>query len=65
MSAYTDQDPRLHGIKTQIRVVPNFPKSGLFSTLTINNLLLLLSLFFYFTKEPPSVPMSLLIHFLI
>ncbi|KAK2426100.1 Adenine phosphoribosyltransferase 3 [Trifolium repens] len=29
MSAYTDQDPRLHGIKTQIRVVPNFPKSGI------------------------------------
>ncbi|XP_028246608.1 adenine phosphoribosyltransferase 3-like isoform X2 [Glycine soja] len=29
MSAYKDQDPRLHGIKTKIRVVPNFPKSGL------------------------------------
>ncbi|GAU20733.1 hypothetical protein TSUD_231470 [Trifolium subterraneum] len=29
MSAYTNQDPRLHGIKTQIRVVPNFPKSGI------------------------------------
>jgi hypothetical protein len=51
MSAYTDQDPRLHGIKTQIRVVPNFPKSGLFSTLTINNLLLLLSLFFILLRN--------------
>ncbi|WVZ11415.1 hypothetical protein V8G54_015945 [Vigna mungo] len=29
MSAYKDQDPRLHGIKTKIRVVPNFPKSGI------------------------------------
>ncbi|CAI8589178.1 unnamed protein product [Vicia faba] len=29
MSAYTNQDPRLHGIKTKIRVVPNFPKSGI------------------------------------
>ncbi|KAF7828397.1 adenine phosphoribosyltransferase 4-like [Senna tora] len=26
MSTYTDQDPRLLGIKTKIRVVPNFPK---------------------------------------
>jgi len=31
MSVYKDQDPRLHGIKTKIRVVPNFPKSGSFS----------------------------------
>ncbi|XP_058778212.1 adenine phosphoribosyltransferase 3-like [Vicia villosa] len=29
MSVYTNQDPRLHGIKTKIRVVPNFPKSGI------------------------------------
>ncbi|XP_020217520.1 adenine phosphoribosyltransferase 4 [Cajanus cajan] len=29
MSAYKDQDPRLHGIKTKIRVVPDFPKSGI------------------------------------
>ncbi|RYR10601.1 hypothetical protein Ahy_B05g079045 [Arachis hypogaea] len=28
MSAYRDEDPRLHGIKTKIRVVPHFPKSG-------------------------------------
>ncbi|KAL4373097.1 hypothetical protein AHAS_Ahas05G0047700 [Arachis hypogaea] len=29
MSAYRDEDPRLHGIKTKIRVVPHFPKSGI------------------------------------
>lgn len=31
MSAYTNhnQDPRLHGIKTKIRVVPDFPKAGI------------------------------------
>ncbi|KAH7514134.1 hypothetical protein FEM48_Zijuj11G0056600 [Ziziphus jujuba var. spinosa] len=29
MSAYRVQDPRIHGIKTKIRVVPNFPKPGL------------------------------------
>ena len=28
MSACKDQDPRIHGIKTKIRVVPNFPKPG-------------------------------------
>ncbi|KAF5729869.1 adenine phosphoribosyltransferase 4-like [Tripterygium wilfordii] len=29
MSAYTDKDPRIHGIKNKIRVVPNFPKPGI------------------------------------
>ncbi|KAI6702257.1 hypothetical protein NL676_011393 [Syzygium grande] len=29
MSAYKDNDPRIHGIKTRIRVVPNFPKPGI------------------------------------
>ncbi|CAL0311667.1 unnamed protein product [Lupinus luteus] len=29
MSSQTDQDPRLHAIKTNIRVVPNFPKPGI------------------------------------
>lgn len=29
MSACKDQDPRIHGIKTKIRVVPNFPKPGI------------------------------------
>ncbi|MED6106873.1 hypothetical protein PIB30_008568 [Stylosanthes scabra] len=29
MSAYREEDPRLHGIKTKIRVVPHFPKSGI------------------------------------
>ncbi|XP_015876605.1 adenine phosphoribosyltransferase 4 [Ziziphus jujuba] len=29
MSAYRVQDPRIHGIKTKIRVVPNFPKPGI------------------------------------
>lgn len=28
MSAFKDKDPRIHGIQTQIRVVPNFPKEG-------------------------------------
>ena len=28
MSTYRDEDPRIHGIKTKIRVVPNFPKQG-------------------------------------
>ena len=28
MSACKDQDPRINGIKTKIRVVPNFPKPG-------------------------------------
>ena len=30
MSAYRDEDPRIHDIKTRIRVVPNFPKPGFF-----------------------------------
>lgn len=30
MSVFKDEDPRIHGIKTKIRVVPNFPKPGLF-----------------------------------
>ncbi|XP_022156477.1 adenine phosphoribosyltransferase 3-like [Momordica charantia] len=29
MSAYRDEDPRIHGIRTQIRVVPNFPQPGI------------------------------------
>ncbi|KAH1202211.1 Adenine phosphoribosyltransferase 4 [Glycine max] len=29
MSTYRDEDPRLHDIKTKIRVVPNFPKPGI------------------------------------
>ncbi|GLT78377.1 hypothetical protein SLA2020_499150 [Shorea laevis] len=29
MSAYRDKDPRIHGIQTTIRVVPNFPKQGI------------------------------------
>ncbi|KAK7330731.1 hypothetical protein VNO77_24929 [Canavalia gladiata] len=29
MSDYRDEDPRLHAIKTKIRVVPNFPKPGI------------------------------------
>ncbi|XP_050229719.1 adenine phosphoribosyltransferase 3 [Mercurialis annua] len=29
MSAYRDEDPRIHGIQTKIRVVPNFPKPGI------------------------------------
>ncbi|KAK9276078.1 hypothetical protein L1049_005609 [Liquidambar formosana] len=29
MSAYRDEDPRINGIKTKIRVVPNFPKPGI------------------------------------
>ncbi|KAF5478463.1 hypothetical protein F2P56_005022 [Juglans regia] len=29
MSACRDEDPRIHGIKTKIRVVPNFPKAGI------------------------------------
>ena len=33
MSAYRDEDPRIQGIKTKIRVVPNFPKPGSFSFL--------------------------------
>lgn len=28
MSAYRDKDPRIHGIQSKIRVVPNFPKPG-------------------------------------
>lgn len=41
MSAYRDEDPRIHAIKTQIRVVPNFPKPGLLP-------LYLVSVFFLF-----------------
>ncbi|XP_040988447.1 adenine phosphoribosyltransferase 3-like [Juglans microcarpa x Juglans regia] len=29
MSACREEDPRIHGIKTKIRVVPNFPKPGI------------------------------------
>ncbi|CAL1401394.1 unnamed protein product [Linum trigynum] len=29
MSAVKDEDPRIDGIKTKIRVVPNFPKPGI------------------------------------
>ncbi|XP_031393916.1 adenine phosphoribosyltransferase 3-like isoform X2 [Punica granatum] len=29
MSAYKDKDPRIHGIKARIRVVPDFPKPGI------------------------------------
>ncbi|WCJ25975.1 Adenine phosphoribosyltransferase 3 [Euphorbia peplus] len=29
MSASKDEDPRLHAIQSQIRVVPNFPKPGI------------------------------------
>ncbi|KAF7810126.1 adenine phosphoribosyltransferase 3 [Senna tora] len=29
MSSLTHDDPRIHGIKTKIRVVPNFPKPGI------------------------------------
>ncbi|RXH97305.1 hypothetical protein DVH24_035973 [Malus domestica] len=29
MSVLKDEDPRIHGIKTKIRVVPNFPKPGI------------------------------------
>nr|KYP55403.1 Adenine phosphoribosyltransferase 1 [Cajanus cajan] len=29
MCAYRDEDPRLHDLKTKIRVVPNFPKPGI------------------------------------
>ncbi|KAB2000633.1 hypothetical protein ES319_D12G245600v1 [Gossypium barbadense] len=29
MSAYRDKDPRIHGIQSKIRVVPNFPKPGI------------------------------------
>ncbi|KAK4260433.1 hypothetical protein QN277_003548 [Acacia crassicarpa] len=29
MSDYRDEDPRIHGIRTKIRVVPNFPKPGI------------------------------------
>lgn len=29
MSALRDEDPRVHAIKTKIRVVPNFPKPGI------------------------------------
>lgn len=29
MSALKDEDPRVHAIKTKIRVVPNFPKPGI------------------------------------
>ncbi|MCL7034655.1 hypothetical protein MKW94_005947 [Papaver nudicaule] len=29
MSACKNQDPRIHGIQTKIRVVPNFPKPGI------------------------------------
>ncbi|XP_023550317.1 adenine phosphoribosyltransferase 3-like isoform X1 [Cucurbita pepo subsp. pepo] len=29
MSAYKDEDPRIHGIRTKIRVVPNFPQPGI------------------------------------
>ncbi|XP_020420140.1 adenine phosphoribosyltransferase 3 isoform X2 [Prunus persica] len=29
MSVFKDEDPRIHGIKTKIRVVPNFPKPGI------------------------------------
>ncbi|KAJ9147741.1 hypothetical protein P3X46_029867 [Hevea brasiliensis] len=29
MSAYRDQDPRIHGIQTKIRVVPDFPREGI------------------------------------
>ncbi|XWS61958.1 hypothetical protein CRYUN_Cryun07bG0169400 [Craigia yunnanensis] len=29
MSAYRDRDPRIHGIQSKIRVVPNFPKPGI------------------------------------
>ena len=45
MSAYKDQEPRLHGIKTKIRVVPNFPKSGSFCPFLIFSLFFLC---FYF-----------------
>lgn len=29
MSAIEDEDPRIHGIRTKIRVVPDFPKPGI------------------------------------
>ncbi|XP_028779073.1 adenine phosphoribosyltransferase 4 [Neltuma alba] len=29
MSGYRDEDPRINGIRTKIRVVPNFPKPGI------------------------------------
>ncbi|KAK4751752.1 hypothetical protein SAY87_020550 [Trapa incisa] len=29
MSTYMDEDPRIHGIKNRIRVVPDFPKPGI------------------------------------
>lgn len=29
MSVCREEDPRIHGIKTKIRVVPNFPKPGI------------------------------------
>uniref|UniRef100_A0A9I9CLP5 adenine phosphoribosyltransferase n=1 Tax=Cucumis melo TaxID=3656 RepID=A0A9I9CLP5_CUCME len=29
MSAYRDEDPRIHGIRTKIRVVPDFPQPGI------------------------------------
>ncbi|CAN6579410.1 unnamed protein product [Malus baccata var. baccata] len=29
MSVLKNEDPRIHGIKTKIRVVPNFPKPGI------------------------------------
>ncbi|XP_022737664.1 adenine phosphoribosyltransferase 4-like isoform X2 [Durio zibethinus] len=29
MSAYRDKDPRIDGIQSKIRVVPNFPKPGI------------------------------------
>ncbi|CAI9095900.1 OLC1v1031937C1 [Oldenlandia corymbosa var. corymbosa] len=29
MSAYQDNDPRIHAIQSRIRVVPNFPKPGI------------------------------------
>lgn len=44
MSDYTNEDPRIHGIRTKIRVVPNFPKPGLFF------LLVLLLHFFYLSN---------------
>lgn len=46
MSAYRDEDPRIHGIETKIRVVPNFPKPGLY--LLMNILTGSLFLFFFF-----------------
>lgn len=37
MSVCNEDDPRLHDIKTRIRVIPDFPKPGILYSLFISS----------------------------